>query len=184
MGRLKNRMANNVSPYVHKIVEDLVSNPDIRKEEDRDEAYLLADMLFNDSNAYTQNSHSLSMFANEIRNGCYDHISSIEDAQDCWEEWLSALHSFLASIKVTAKKKVNTASKEKMIFDSYKTAKDLINALRIVPRVSLIELLAQDIERGDFEDISTLDDARKNWDKWVNRATQIMKARNVILDYR
>jgi hypothetical protein len=50
--------------------------------------------------------------------------------------------------------------------------------------VALMELIAQDIERGDFEDISSLEDARKNWDKWVARARQILKSRNVILDYR
>ena len=71
-----------------------------------------------------------------------------------------------------------------MIENSYKTAKDLINGLAIVPRVALIELLTQDIERGDFDDISPLEDAKKHWEKWLTRARTILKARNVILDYR
>ncbi len=71
-----------------------------------------------------------------------------------------------------------------MIEDSYQIAKSLIHALPIVPRTNLIELLTQDIERGDFDDISPLQDARKYWDKWVQRTRKIMKLRNIILDYR
>jgi hypothetical protein len=71
-----------------------------------------------------------------------------------------------------------------MIDSSYQLAKSLIHALPIVPRTNLIELLAQDIERGDFDDISSIEDAKKNWNKWIQRARQIMKSRNIILDYR
>ncbi len=184
MSRLRKIISNHVSPYVNNKVEDLVVNPDLRKEEDRDESYFLADQLFNDSNAYIQHSHQLGLFADAIRSGCYDYISSIEEANNHWEEWLIALHSFLADIKVTAKKKTINANKEQMIAESYQIAKKLVNALPIVPRVALIELLAQDIERGDFDDISPLQDAQKHWTKWLERARSIMKHRNVVLDYR
>lgn len=71
-----------------------------------------------------------------------------------------------------------------MIADSYLIAKDLINSLAILPRTALIEQMAQDVERGDFDDISPLSDAKKYWKQWVARARQILKARNIILDYR
>ena len=184
MGRLIKKISNHVSPYVHQKVEDMVYNPDRKSEIDRDDAYLLSSMLFNDSDAYTQNSYFVSVFADKIKAGDYEHISSVDDARDFWNDWLDALHDFLKNIKVTAKKKIKKANKEKMISDSYSIAKDLINSLSILPRTTLIEQMAQDIERGDFDDISSLEDARKHWKDWIKRARQILKSRNIILDYR
>jgi hypothetical protein len=71
-----------------------------------------------------------------------------------------------------------------MIEDSYTIAKKLINSLPIVPRTSLIELIAQDIERGDYDDISSIFEYQKNWNRWLERTRNILKSRNIILDYR
>lgn len=71
--------------------------------------------------------------------------------------------------------------KEKYISDSYAIAKDLIFSLPIVPRYDLMSQLAQDIERGDFDDISDQAGAKANWDAWLARARQILRARNIIL---
>jgi hypothetical protein len=106
MRRLKKIKANHVSPYVHNIVEDMVYNSHIEKQQDRDAVYLFVDQLFDDSSAYIQDSYSAHKFAERIKQGYYDYISSIEDAESCWNQWLEALHSFLADIKVTAKKKL------------------------------------------------------------------------------
>jgi hypothetical protein len=182
MKRLKKKIANHVSPYMHGVVEDLVARPDKRKEENTDPAFLLAKQIFAERGAHVHESNAVYRFADAIRSGCYDYVYSIPNKDMQREEWIKVLDGFLAGHKIIGKKKV--ANKEKMIEDSYQIAKSLIHALPIVPRTNLIELLAQDIERGDFDDISPLENARQNWNKWVQRARQIMKSRNIVLDYR
>lgn len=71
--------------------------------------------------------------------------------------------------------------KEKYISDSFSLAKDLIYGLPIVPRYDLMAQMAQDIERGDFDDISGQGDAKAHWDAWLGRAKQILRARNIII---
>ncbi|MNJ90039.1 hypothetical protein D3C87_76300 [compost metagenome] len=73
------------------------------------------------------------------------------------------------------------SEKEKFISDSYSLAKDLVYGLPIVPRYDLMSQIAQDIERGDFDDISSQADARSHWDSWLARAKQILRARNIII---
>jgi hypothetical protein len=73
------------------------------------------------------------------------------------------------------------SDKEDYISNSFALAKDLIYGLPIVPRYDLQAQMAQDIERGDFDDISSQADAKANWDAWLARARQILRARNIII---
>ncbi|MNR65822.1 hypothetical protein D3C85_1890300 [compost metagenome] len=41
--------------------------------------------------------------------------------------------------------------------------------------------LAQDIERGDFDDLGSINEARQNWEAWLARARKILQSRNIIL---
>lgn len=79
------------------------------------------------------------------------------------------------------KVKAPPTDKENFISNSYLLAKDLINGLPIVPRYDLMSQIAQDIERGDFDDISSPEEARSNWDAWLARARRILQSRNIIL---
>jgi hypothetical protein len=65
--------------------------------------------------------------------------------------------------------------------NSYQVAKKLIYSLPIVPRYDLIVELAQDINRGNFKDISSLDQSEKFWTKWIQRAREILVSRNIII---
>jgi hypothetical protein len=105
MARLKKRMANHVSPYMHGIVEDLVARPDRRKEEDRDPAFLLAKKIFAERGAHVHESNAVYQFADAIRSGCYDYVNTIPDSFLQKEEWVKILNSFLASRKIIGKKK-------------------------------------------------------------------------------
>lgn len=79
------------------------------------------------------------------------------------------------------KMKTSPTEKENFISDSYFIAKELINNLPIVPRYDLMAQLAQDIERGDFDDISPISEAKNYWNEWLARARKILQARNIIL---
>jgi len=68
--------------------------------------------------------------------------------------------------------------KEQFISDSFAIAKDVIYSLPIVPRYDLMSQLAQDIERGDFDDLG---DFETNRDAYLNRAKTILRSRNLIL---
>lgn len=68
--------------------------------------------------------------------------------------------------------------KEKFISDSFQIAKDVIYSLPIVPRYDLMSQLAQDIERGDFDDLG---DYETNKDAYLSRAKTILRSRNLIL---
>lgn len=68
--------------------------------------------------------------------------------------------------------------KEHFISNSFLAAKDIIYSLPIVPRYDLMSQLAQDIERGDFDDLG---DFQTNKDAWLNRAKTILRSRNIIL---
>lgn len=71
--------------------------------------------------------------------------------------------------------------KENYIGDSFSLAKDLINSLPIVPRYDLMSQLAQDIERGSFDDICDISNAKNHWDEWLSRTRSILRSRNIIL---
>jgi hypothetical protein len=74
--------------------------------------------------------------------------------------------------------------KENFINNSFLLAKDLINSLPIVPRYDLMSQIAQDIERGDYDDISPMSEARNHWDEWLLRTKQILRFRNIILSQK
>lgn len=84
-------------------------------------------------------------------------------------------------VNKTKTEPANPSEKEKFISDSYSLAKDLIYGLPIVPRYDLMSQIAQDIERGDFDDISSQAEARNHWDSWLARTKQILRARNIII---
>jgi hypothetical protein len=182
ISRLK-KISNNVTPSINLEVERRVIENDLSLDETHSEAFSLTKSLFADS-PYISANNLLYDFSNNIINGKYSSISSVEDAVEHWHEWKEALVNFLKEKKVIAKKKQASITNEQKIALSYDLAKDLINGLMIVPRTALMELLAQDIERGDFDDISSIQDAKKNWQKWLQRARKILTLRNVVLDYK
>ncbi|AEO93289.1 gp18 [Bacillus phage G] len=68
--------------------------------------------------------------------------------------------------------------KEHFINESFQIAKDLIYSLPIVPRYDLISQLAQDIERGDFDDLGGFSENRQGY---LDRAKTILRLRNIII---
>lgn len=76
------------------------------------------------------------------------------------------------------KPKSPKTEKEQFISDSFQIAKDLIYSLPIVPRYDLMSQLAQDIERGDFDDLG---DFQTNREDYLYRTKQILRSRNIIL---
>jgi len=101
------KKSNHVEPTIHNEVQDKVTNPDNLNENQRP-AFLLAKELFAETTFIQAGTFNYE-FAKKIENGEYEHISSIEDAKEHWEEWLQTLNDFLnqkddSSSKVDVKK--------------------------------------------------------------------------------
>lgn len=69
---------------------------------------------------------------------------------------------------------------QKYFTTTFELAKQLIYSLPIVPTNDRIYELVQDIERGDFDDISSVEDAKQHWDQWVERTKEILRGRGII----
>lgn len=88
------RKSNHVEPSMHNEIEDKIVNPEININENQNPYFLLMKELFA-ATPFMQASGIGYEFARKIENGEYDHISSIEEAKNHWDEWLTALNDFL-----------------------------------------------------------------------------------------
>jgi hypothetical protein len=71
-------------------------------------------------------------------------------------------------------------SRELYSQQEYITAKRILAEIPVTPTNERIYELVEDIKKGEFKDISTVAQAKKNWSDWVKRTTTILKDRGVI----
>lgn len=196
MSRLK-KVSNNVDPYINRKVEDIVVNQSFtKKNEDQSANFLLAKKVFA-LTPYIPTASSLYLFTEMLDNECIENLGEVNSSNK--DQWIAIVKSFIENTNKTRLSKKNVEAnnyldmnkdlnvkvkhynREKEFVDSFSLAKDLINSLPIVPRYELMSQLSQDIEKGSFDDISSVEDARENWEDWVNRTKSILKSRNIIL---
>ena len=60
-------------------------------------------------------------------------------------------------------------------------AKRLLAELPIVPTNERLYELAQDIHLGFFEDISSIDEADKHWEAWVERTNDLLQSKHILI---
>lgn len=64
---------------------------------------------------------------------------------------------------------------------AFELAKALIAELPIVPVNDRIYELVQDIERGDYDDIAPIEEAKEHWEAFVERTREILRARRILI---
>jgi hypothetical protein len=105
MSRLK-KIANNVSPAIHKEVEKQMTNPnaDSSKVLLSKEEFVIAKRLLADLPIVPTNER-LYELVQEIQLGQFDDISSIAEAEDHWSEWKQRTLDILRSKNIVLSKK-------------------------------------------------------------------------------
>lgn len=75
-------------------------------------------------------------------------------------------------------------TKEQQMSDTLLLAKQLIADLPLVPTNDLTYELAQEIEIGQFDDISSIELAHDKWDEWMQRTVEILRGKKILVASR
>lgn len=92
----------------------------------------------------------------------------------------SELNNQITENEVVKDPKTNL-NKEGFFATAFELAKSLLSELPIVPTNDRVYELVQDIERGDFDDISPVEEAREHWSEYVERTNEILRARRILI---
>lgn len=75
----------------------------------------------------------------------------------------------------------NTRSLEQQAQMEFVIAKRLLACLPITPTNERIFELAQDLRSGLFDDLGDVFNCEQNWEEWVERTYELLRARKVII---
>lgn len=94
----------------------------------------------------------------------------------------NANHSSNLNNEITEKEVTKQNKRPEGYFaNAFDLAKSLISELPIVPTNDRVYELVQDIERGDYDDISPIEEAGKHWEEYVERTKEILRGRRILL---
>lgn len=95
------RLANNVSPYTHGIVNDIVFDQSTKRDYARPEM-VLAKQLLADL-PITPTSERIYDLTEQIQIGLLGDICEVADAHEHWQECIDRVNEYLLSINVRLK---------------------------------------------------------------------------------
>lgn len=75
-------------------------------------------------------------------------------------------------------------NREGFFATAFELSKALLAEIPVVPTNDRVYELVQDIERGDFDDIAPFEEAKSNWEAYVERTTEILRARRILISSR
>lgn len=93
----------------------------------------------------------------------------------------TANHTSELNQEIVEKEVTNQENKSGYFATAFDLAKALLAELPIVPTSDRVYELVQDIERGDYDDISPIENAKEHWEEYVGRTKEILRGRRILI---